>query len=64
MAIPDDSAVQDFIEHMLSNTVRLMRDVSTFPENFGLASGVLVARPDDSLLLTAGHIFDKPGLLV
>lgn len=61
MVTPEEIAVRDFIEHMLKYTVRLIRNTKDFPENFGLASGVIIERPSNPVLLTAGHIFNKPG---
>jgi hypothetical protein len=50
-----------FIDHMLANTVRLVRNARHFPHNPGVASGFLVYREERPLLLTAGHIFTAAG---
>lgn len=50
-----------FIDHMLANTVRLVRNARHFPHKSGVASGVLVYREDRPLLVTAGHIFTAGG---
>lgn len=51
-------AAQQFVEHMLRYTSRLVSNITNFPEGSGVASGILVATDGDPLLLTAGHIFD------
>jgi len=53
--------IQAFRELMLKHTVRLIRNIHTFPKDSGVASGVILERDDGLLLLTAGHIFDRPG---
>jgi hypothetical protein len=53
--------IKAFIELMLKHTVRLIRNAHTFPKDSGVASGIILQRDEGLLLLTAGHIFDRPG---
>ncbi len=55
-------SVQAFVEHMLAHTASLVRGARTLPKRAGIASGVLVCADPDLLLLTAGHIFKRPGI--
>lgn len=56
-----NEGAQRFVKHMLAYTVRLVRNAASFPTDAGIASGFLLEREDHFLLLTAGHIFDRPG---
>jgi hypothetical protein len=57
----EKAGCQQFFDRMLATTVRLVRDAEKFPSNFGGASGFLVPRGEDFILITAGHIFYNLG---
>lgn len=62
MTTQEETAIRAFIEHMLKYTVRIIRNALILPDNFGLASGILVEYNNDLVLLTAGHNFENPGI--
>ena len=59
-----ENAATDYIKHMLNYSVRLVRNARAAfdaPETTGVASGIMLERPHAVVLLTAGHMFWKPG---
>ncbi len=62
MTKQEETTIRAFVEHMLKYTVRIIRNAEEFPHQSGLASGILIDQSGDPILLTAGHIFKKPGV--
>ena len=60
-AAPEEDEEQMFVERMLALTVRLTRTAMSFPPDLEMASGVIVPRGSELLVLTAGHIFGGSG---
>lgn len=59
-----ENAAANYIQHMLSYTIRLVRNARAAydaPQTTGVASAIMLERPHAVVLLTAGHMFWKPG---
>jgi hypothetical protein len=59
--MPSNNPVELFVQHMLRYTVRLIRNAPSIARVSGAASGIIVRISRRLVLLTAGHIFDRPG---
>jgi hypothetical protein len=60
----EQTLAHKYVKHMLQYSVRLVRNaraVYEAPETIGIASGIMLRRPHAVVLLTAGHLFWKPG---
>lgn len=56
-----NNPIELFVQHMLRHTVRLIRNATSIASGSGVASGIIVRFSRRLILLTAGHIFDRPG---